>query len=335
MIRKDTAPTGGPTPQPPAASPGGLSRRDLMRHATHAVWSLPLWGLLGGCSTQTASKASSAAAASGMASTWATGGTAGIGAAVRAVDPFGAAGPASACRLTCAATIGPCHTASPQRTDISDGWDGLPMHMQLRVVDAACRPVAGAIVEVWHTNHTGGYSGEIHPMCNNDAQDTGRQFFRGWQRTDAQGIVRFDSCFPGWYGGRANHVHLRVLRGDYDARDQAQAWLVTQLLFSDALNSAIFERQPLYAAKGLPDTTLDADNVIGAEADKLPYLFDIQNVNGVMLASKTLVIRDSLGDAVCQAKGRRPSGPPPGSRPGRGMPPGGPRPPLGEPPRQP
>ncbi|MEG0052942.1 MAG: intradiol ring-cleavage dioxygenase [Comamonas sp.] len=308
-----------------------LSRRALMRHASHAAWALPLWGTLGGYSTQAGAQARNAKAVeSWTQARWASGGTAGIGAAARAVKPFAATAVSSSCQLSCEATIGPCHTQSPERQDISDGWNGLPMLMQLRVVDAQCQPVAGAIVEVWHTNHTGGYSGDIHPMCNNNAQDKNRQFFRGWQRTDELGVVHFDSCFPGWYGGRANHVHLRVMKGSYDGRDRAPSWLVSQLLFPDALNTAIFEQQPLYIAKGLPDTTLDTDNVIGNESDKSPYLFDIQNVGGVMLASKTLVIRSNLDDAVCQARGKRPSGPPPGSRgPGRGM-----RPP-GEPPRQP
>lgn len=228
------------------------------------------------------------------------------------------------CTLTCEATVGPCHTLSPERCDISDGWDGLPLLMQLRVLDQQCRPVVGAIVEVWHTNHTGGYSGRIADMCNNNAQDLDKQFFRGRQRTDSQGVVRFESCYPGWYRGRANHVHLRVQQGDYQADDNASAWLTSQLLFTDALNSAIFQHEPLYRDKGLPDTTLDTDGVVGEEADKSRYVFDVQNLGGVMLASKTLVIPSSLNDTVCEAKGKMPPGPPPGGFPpgmGAGRPP--------------
>lgn len=213
------------------------------------------------------------------------------------------------------------------------------MHLQLRVQDAACAPVAGVIVEIWHTNYTGGYSGQIHPMCNNDDQDSDKQFFRGWQRTDSQGLVSFDSCFPGWYSSRANHIHLRLMPGDYDPADSATASVITQLLFPDALNNAIFQQQPLYLAKGLPDTSLDTDNVLGAEADKSPYLFDVQNVNGVMLASKTLTIRRDLAEQLCMVQGRMPPGgrrgPPPGSSlPGSPLP-GGMPPPQGWGPRAP
>ena len=325
-----------PTPHTRAATQGRTppTRRDAVRRIAYAACALggvPAWGALAGCSTQAASATAAAADAAGTR--WATGGTARISSAVRAINPFGAASAASGCALTCEATIGPCHTTSPERVDVSDGWDGLPVHMQIRLVDAACQPVAGALVEIWHTNHTGGYSGQIAAMCNNNAADTAKQFFRGWQRSDSNGVVHFDTCFPGWYRGRANHVHLRVMKGGYNGSDDATSWLTTQLLFSDALNAAIFSQQPLYSAKGQPDTGLDADGVIGNEADKSRYLFDVQNVDGVMLASKTLVIRSSLDDAVCQAQGKMPPGPPPGmgGRPGMpppGLKPGGPRPPL-------
>lgn len=211
----------------PGAMPADLSRRDLIQRLGGAALAAPALWLLGGCGSGTPSSrpgttptAAGAGAAAGPG--WATGGTARIGATVRAANPFGDAG-ASLCRLACEATIGPCHTLSPERSDISDGWDGLPMHMQLRIVDAQCQPVEGAIVEVWHTNHTGGYSGRIVAMCNNNEDDLERRFFRGWQRTDGDGIVRFDSCFPGWYSSRANHVHLRVMKGDYDPEDSATA----------------------------------------------------------------------------------------------------------------
>jgi hypothetical protein len=64
-----------------------------------------------------------------------------------------------------------CRTASPERVDVSNGWDGLPKHSVLRAVDTPCQPVGGAIVEIWHTQPTGGYSGRIVAMCNNHPTD--------------------------------------------------------------------------------------------------------------------------------------------------------------------
>ena len=324
------SPTATPTPDHTTERNEGLpspalSRRDLLLRWGSAACAVPAVWLLGGCvGNPTAQAASTGTAGQAGGAGWVTGGTARIGTAARAINPFLNAA-ATTCRLTCEATIGPCHTLSPERRDISDGWDGLPMHMQLRIVDVQCRPIENAIVEVWHTNHTGGYSGRIAPMCNNDKADVDRQFFRGWQRTDAHGIARFDSCYPGWYGGRANHVHLRVMKGGYDPRDSAPAWVTTQLLFADELNAEIFGGAPLYKQKGLPDTTLATDNVVGQEPDTSPYLFDVQRVDGVMLASKTLALRSDLNEAVCATRGNRPPGGP-GGPGGRGRPPGMPRP---------
>lgn len=172
-----------------------LTRRHWLQHSGAVLGALPVIPLLG-CA---APAAQSVRGGGQAAAPWLSGGTAAITAAARSINPFAGAGLAGGCRLTCEATIGPCHTLSPQRTDISDGWDGLPLHMQIRVVNERCEPVAGTIVEIWHTNHTGGYSGQIHRMCNNDAADANKQFFRGYQRTDGNGVARFDSCYPGWY----------------------------------------------------------------------------------------------------------------------------------------
>ena len=304
---------------PPADLSGKFSRRSWLQHSAVTLGLLPVIPLLGCVSGGTTPPAR-----------WASGGTARISAAVRSMNPF-AASLAGACRMTCEATIGPCHTLSPERSDISDGWDGLPLHMQIRVVNERCEPVPGALVEIWHTNYTGGYSGQIHRMCNNNAADIDKQFFRGYQRSDAHGVVRFDSCYPGWYRGRAVHVHFRVLQGAYDPADSAASWLTSQLLFSDALNAEIFGSTALYQRFGKPDTMLDVDNVLGQEADKSPYLFDVQNIDGVMLASKTVVLRSDPQSALCQVKGSMPPGGPggPGRPGGRRPPPPGMRPPPG------
>lgn len=291
-----------------ASDSSALSRRALLRHAAQAAGlacAVPMASVLAGCASQVSTQVSTQAKAGASTVPWRLGGTRAIADVVRQHNPFTHSA-ASSCSLTCEATIGPCHTQSPLRSDISDGWDGIPMHIQLRIVDRQCQPVANAMVEIWHTNYTGGYSGQIHPMCNNQAEDKSKQFFRGYQRSDAQGVVRFDSCFPGWYRGRANHVHIRVMQGQYDASDSAPASLVTQLLYPDALNQEIFASAALYKNKGQPDTTLNSDNVVGEEPDKSPYLFDIQNLDGVMLASKTLTIGEA-GAQLCKVRGRMPA----------------------------
>lgn len=235
---------------------------------------------------------------SGEAATrWATGGTAAMVASASYPNPFDVPG-ASRCSISCATTIGPCHTASPQRQDVSNGADGLPVRLEVRLLDEACAPVSGAVVEIWHANTEGVYSGEINALCNDSADDRVDDFCRGYVLTDVDGIARFDTCYPGWYRGRAVHIHVRVLAGAYDAANTATAELVTQLFFPDALNAEIFGNAPVYTEQGEPDTSLARDGIAGGADAIADYVCDIQRMSdGAMLASKTLILR--IASAPC------------------------------------
>ena len=113
--------------------------------------------------------------------------------------------------------------------------------------------------------------------------------------TDAQGRVDFDTCFPGWYAGRAIHIHFRVDVSDTE-------YVTSQLFFTDALVAEIFSSHALYSPYGQPDTSLTTDNVIGRTSDKSPYLLDTARMaDGAMLASKLVTIRSSLGTSLCAA----------------------------------
>lgn len=252
-----------------------------------------------------AGSSSDASASDALVSTdaglWITGGTSVIAASYP--DPFSS--PGSACSLICQTTIGPCHTLSPQRQDVSDGWNGVPLRLSLRILDEQCAPIPNAIVEIWHTNYKGIYSGNINTMCNTAAEDRAAQYFRGYQRTDANGRVDFNTCFPGWYTSRAVHIHVRVMSGDYNASDSAAASVVTQMLFTDALVQEIFSQVPLYAAFGQPDTLLARDNVIGSVSDRTPYILDVARMSdGVMLGSKTVIVKNATSStALCSVGG--------------------------------
>lgn len=283
-----------------------FTRRALLRFAGASALALPFTPLLGcdgGGAEHPDGGTSGTDGASDDSSTWmwATGGTAAMVDSASYPNPFAGSSPTT-CEVTCGATIGPCHTTSPERADVSDGWDGLPVRLALRVLDETCTPVEDAIVEIWHTNYRGIYSGEISTMCNTDAADRAAGYFRGYLRTDADGRVDFDTVFPGWYSGRAVHIHFRVMMGTYDGSDSATASVVSQLFFSDALVDEIFTAQPLYEAFGTPDTLLGTDNVVGGEADPSPYVCDVARASdGAMLASKTIILRTS--SASCTIAG--------------------------------
>ena len=302
-----------PFPAPTVASAlalEGFTRRDALRAFGVGLAVVPLTQLFAGCDSSDPA-APTDAATSGDAATrpdaattpdasgvtdggpvtgWATGGTAAMLARDSYPNPF-AGSSGSSCSVTCAATIGPCHTASPERADVSDAWDGLPVRLALRVVDATCAPISNAIVEIWHTNPIGVYSGRIAPICNTEEEDRAAQYFRGYLRTDTDGRVDFDTCFPGWYRGRAIHIHFRIMTGDYDGSDSAAAEVVSQLFFSDELVSQIFTSEPNYRDLGQPDTSNATDSVLGG-ADPTPYVCDVARMSdGAMQASKTIVVR--------------------------------------------
>ncbi|MBA3456244.1 MAG: protocatechuate 3,4-dioxygenase [Deltaproteobacteria bacterium] len=221
---------------------------------------------------------------------WAVGGTAAMTRKDCYPDPFSAA-VASCPLVVCATTAGPCTATAPVREDVSEGYPGLPVRLALKIVSATtCAPVVGAVIEIWHTQVTGVYSG-VTPspgFCSGgDADAPNHSYFRGKQTTDATGRVHFDTCFPGWYPGRAIHIHFRVTVG-------ATSYLVSQLFFDTALTTEIFANHPTYQPEGQPNVSNANDGVIGGGGSIAQYLLDTQRMSdGAMLASKVIALRSA------------------------------------------
>lgn len=128
-------------------------------------------------------------------------------------------------------TEGPYYIADEAiRRDITEGKPGVPLRLDLTVVDAgACTPLPGATVEIWHADAAGDYSGFGDAAAN-------RTFLRGGQRTGADGVATFDTIYPGWYQGRAVHIHLKVHDGSRTHTGQ--------LFFDDAVSEVVYEQAP-------------------------------------------------------------------------------------------
>jgi protocatechuate 3,4-dioxygenase beta subunit len=121
-------------------------------------------------------------------------------------------------------------------------------------VDGSCQPIAGAAVEVWHTDATGDYSAFTDNGGGKDeAGDT--TFCRGTQTAGDDGIVEFLTVYPGWYPGRAVHIHLRVHVDEQTVR-------TSQLYFDEGYTEAVYGDAP-YAEFGPPNTTWDQDGIAG------------------------------------------------------------------------
>ena len=140
------------------------------------------------------------------------------------------------------------------RSDPSTGAvsEGAPLALRFNVSQisgGACTALATAR---WSTCGSATPQG-VYWGVEDDGAPAGakeRQFLRGYQRTDQNGVARFTTIFPGWYRGRAVHVHFKVRT---DVAGQPYEF-TSQLYFEEALIDQVHARAP-YAARGRRQTT--------------------------------------------------------------------------------
>jgi protocatechuate 3,4-dioxygenase beta subunit len=167
-------------------------------------------------------------------------------------DHFAGLGP---CRIAPQQTQGPFYTdLDLVRRDITEGRPGHPLLLGVQVVDEACQPVPGVAVDVWHCDADGDYSAFADGSGGDDA-GPGTRFLRGVQSTNDEGIVEFHTIYPGWYTGRAVHVHVKVHLA-------AGTILTTQLYFPEQLTDFVYTREP-YLSRGPRDTLIGEDFIAG------------------------------------------------------------------------
>jgi protocatechuate 3,4-dioxygenase beta subunit len=140
---------------------------------------------------------------------------------------------------------------SDLRIDPSTGAvkPGAPLRLAFRasrIGASTCSPLAGAQVHVWHCDAAGDYSSARDPR----ATRAGAAFLRGFQTTDATGTARFLTIYPGWYSGRAVHVHFKIRT--------AGSEFISQLYFDEALSERVYATAP-YAGRGRPKLSNNDD----------------------------------------------------------------------------
>lgn len=122
---------------------------------------------------------------------------------------------------------------------------GLPLQLTLQVSQLGakgCTPLAGAMMDIWHCDAAGLYSDVSDPY----ADTRGSKFLRGHQITGTDGRVRFTTIYPGWYPGRAVHIHFKVRSVSGAGKGYA---FTSQWYFDEAVTDQVHART-LYAAKG-------------------------------------------------------------------------------------
>jgi protocatechuate 3,4-dioxygenase beta subunit len=151
------------------------------------------------------------------------------------------------------------------RSDPSDGsvQQGIPLHLVIHVYDVdngSCTPLRGARVDIWHANPQGTYSSV------KDQGTTGKKYLRGYQVTDDNGSVRLTTIYPGWYQGRAIHIHDKVRT--FNGSEKTLEW-TSQLYLNNSITQQV-STQPPYSNRGPPDMTNEHDGIYtGGSTDGL------------------------------------------------------------------
>jgi protocatechuate 3,4-dioxygenase beta subunit len=152
---------------------------------------------------------------------------------------------APSCTLTPEQTEGPYYfDVDKIRSDIREDREGTRLRLAIRVRDAEeCRPIRNAVVDIWHCDALGSYSGFTEEGT----------FLRGAQVTSSEGVAEFTTIYPGWYMGRTVHIHAKVHLDNSTA-------LTTQLYFDEDVTESVYEREP-YSSRSGRDTFNDGDGI--------------------------------------------------------------------------
>lgn len=124
-----------------------------------------------------------------------------------------------------------------------------------RIANSACSPLTGAYLDVWHCDSSGTYS-DVNGNGNGSG-GAGHKFLRGYQITDANGLAAFTTVYPGWYSGRAVHVHfkIRLFSGTTKTYE-----FTSQFFFDETLTDTVHALSP-YSAKGRRNVVNTSDGI--------------------------------------------------------------------------
>ena len=204
-----------------------------------------------------------------------------------------------ACSLTAEQEEGPYYIDDRiVRREITEGKPGIPLELRIALLDArSCTPVPYAAIDIWHCDALGVYSGftatdlerppgtDRPPPAGPGAlngppgpppmppprphhQVDATRYLRGVQLTDAKGRAEFATLYPGWYAGRAIHIHLKVhIASSIDsAKDRGGHVCHTgQLFFPEEITADIAKLEPYATRLHVHRTTQSEDGVFNGQ----------------------------------------------------------------------
>jgi protocatechuate 3,4-dioxygenase beta subunit len=188
----------------------------------------------------------------------------------------------SGCTESPTETQGPFPTKQPSsyvRSNIVDDRTGIPFTINITIQNKnnSCAAISGAIVDIWHCDKDGYYS-EYGGTGMQSVNYTAVHFLRGRQVTDANGLVTFTSIFPGWYSGRATHIHVHI----YNV--SGTSLKVTQIAFPEGSSSAVTIVNTTSYTKGMNGYTTNANDNVFSDG----YTAELATVTGSVSAGYTL-----------------------------------------------
>lgn len=131
-----------------------------------------------------------------------------------------------------------------------------------QIAQAACTPLAGIQVDLWHCDANGIYS-DTNQL---GFQTVGQKFLRGYQITDENGIAKFTTIYPGWYEGRTVHIHIKL-------RTDAGYDFTSQLFFDDNFTDEVFAVAP-YNSRGERRLRNEDDGIFGESGGQMMVAVD-------------------------------------------------------------
>lgn len=157
------------------------------------------------------------------------------------------------CEMSPEETKGPFPNKTPSdyvRENIIGDRKGIPLLINMTVLnnDNGCKPLSNTMVDVWHCDSNGHYSEYGGNRMQSDDM-TKRHFLRGRQTTDMDGRVSFISIFPGYYRGRAPHIHVEVLG------NSGKSILATQIAFPETVCDTVYTTEHYRGGEYISNTS--------------------------------------------------------------------------------
>jgi len=203
------------------------------------------------------------------------------------------------------------------RQDLTENASGIKLVLDIGVLDTiTCEPLENVLVELWSANATGIYGSYGSTLGGRPGPPPGspphrgspgrggggprgspplvrnETFLRGGWPTDENGIVELTTIFPGFYAGRAPHIHTMVHK-DWEVGENgtliSHAGTVVhngQFFFHEAWNDRVFDNQPY------------TDNTNKRTFNKDDRILDEENADGNNAFLELELLGESLLDGI-------------------------------------